>query len=162
MASDVRPGAYGDLAHGPLLMSACFGLAQACESVQVMGCFTERTYMLTMNPHITNWVPIAVPLLGFDFEACLSVARVNAEYIPTAVQGWTSGSFGRHPLQHSGKLQLQSRELFLFGRGLPARCAWPMHRPFCDFLQVLRLLGKATCQELASCNVDPILINTSL
>mmetsp|Transcript_44028 Transcript_44028/g.125591 ORF Transcript_44028/g.125591 Transcript_44028/m.125591 type:complete len:788 (+) Transcript_44028:64-2427(+) len=28
----------------------------------VMGCFRERTYMLTMNPHITNWVPIAVPL----------------------------------------------------------------------------------------------------
>lgn len=28
----------------------------------VLGCFRERTYMLTMNPHITNWVPIAVPL----------------------------------------------------------------------------------------------------
>jgi len=28
----------------------------------VMGCFRERTYMLTMNPHITNWIPIAVPL----------------------------------------------------------------------------------------------------
>jgi len=28
----------------------------------VMGCFRERTYMLTMNPHLTNWVPIAVPL----------------------------------------------------------------------------------------------------
>jgi glycerol-3-phosphate dehydrogenase len=28
----------------------------------VMGCFRERSYMLTMNPHITNWVPIAVPL----------------------------------------------------------------------------------------------------
>jgi len=28
----------------------------------VMGCFTERTYMLTMNPHITSWLPIAVPL----------------------------------------------------------------------------------------------------
>jgi glycerol-3-phosphate dehydrogenase len=28
----------------------------------VMGCFRERTYMLQMNPHITNWVPIAVPL----------------------------------------------------------------------------------------------------
>jgi len=28
----------------------------------VMGCFRERTYMLMMNPHITNWVPIAVPL----------------------------------------------------------------------------------------------------
>jgi len=28
----------------------------------VMGCFTERTYMCTMNPHITNWIPIAVPL----------------------------------------------------------------------------------------------------
>eukprot|EP00420_Gonyaulax_spinifera_P036223 CAMPEP_0197884824 /NCGR_PEP_ID=MMETSP1439-20131203/11139_1 /TAXON_ID=66791 /ORGANISM="Gonyaulax spinifera, Strain CCMP409" /LENGTH=788 /DNA_ID=CAMNT_0043504567 /DNA_START=99 /DNA_END=2465 /DNA_ORIENTATION=- len=28
----------------------------------VMGCFRERTYMLTMNPHLTSWVPIAVPL----------------------------------------------------------------------------------------------------
>jgi len=28
----------------------------------VMGCFRERTYMLNINPHITNWVPIAVPL----------------------------------------------------------------------------------------------------
>lgn len=28
----------------------------------VMGCFRERTYMLKMNPHITNWLPIAVPL----------------------------------------------------------------------------------------------------
>mmetsp|Transcript_44025 Transcript_44025/g.101591 ORF Transcript_44025/g.101591 Transcript_44025/m.101591 type:complete len:684 (-) Transcript_44025:36-2087(-) len=28
----------------------------------VLGCFTERTYMLTMNKHLTNWVPIAVPL----------------------------------------------------------------------------------------------------
>jgi len=28
----------------------------------VMGCFRERTYMLTMNPHITSWVPIAVPI----------------------------------------------------------------------------------------------------
>jgi len=28
----------------------------------VLGCFRERTYMLTMNPHLTNWVPIAVPL----------------------------------------------------------------------------------------------------
>lgn len=28
----------------------------------VLGCFRERTYMLTINPHITNWVPIAVPL----------------------------------------------------------------------------------------------------
>ncbi|CAE8632852.1 unnamed protein product, partial [Polarella glacialis] len=28
----------------------------------VMHCFEERTYMLQMNPHITNWVPIAVPL----------------------------------------------------------------------------------------------------
>ena len=31
---------------------------------QVLGCFRERTYMLTMNPHITNWVPIAVPPPG--------------------------------------------------------------------------------------------------
>lgn len=28
----------------------------------VMGCFRERTYMLTINPHLTNWLPIAVPL----------------------------------------------------------------------------------------------------
>jgi glycerol-3-phosphate dehydrogenase len=28
----------------------------------VMGCFRERTYMLHMNPHITSWIPIAVPL----------------------------------------------------------------------------------------------------
>mmetsp|Transcript_118031 Transcript_118031/g.220556 ORF Transcript_118031/g.220556 Transcript_118031/m.220556 type:complete len:789 (-) Transcript_118031:383-2749(-) len=28
----------------------------------VMGCFRERTYMLTLNPHITHWIPIAVPL----------------------------------------------------------------------------------------------------
>jgi len=28
----------------------------------VMGCFRERTYMLELNPHLTNWVPIAVPL----------------------------------------------------------------------------------------------------
>jgi len=28
----------------------------------VMHCFRERTYMLTMNPHITSWIPIAVPL----------------------------------------------------------------------------------------------------
>ena len=34
----------------------------------VLGCFRERTYMLTMNPHITNWVPIAVPPLGFNFS----------------------------------------------------------------------------------------------
>jgi len=27
-----------------------------------MGCFTERTYMLETNPHLTSWVPIAVPL----------------------------------------------------------------------------------------------------
>ena len=32
-------------------------------SREVLGCFRERTYMLTMNPHITNWVPIAVPPL---------------------------------------------------------------------------------------------------
>ena len=32
----------------------------SCE-IKVLGCFRERTYMLTMNPHITNWVPIAVP-----------------------------------------------------------------------------------------------------
>jgi len=28
----------------------------------VLGCFQERTYMLTLNPHLTYWVPIAVPL----------------------------------------------------------------------------------------------------
>jgi len=28
----------------------------------VLECFRERGYMLLMNPHITNWVPIAVPL----------------------------------------------------------------------------------------------------
>lgn len=28
----------------------------------VMGCFRERTYMLNMNPHLANWIPIAVPL----------------------------------------------------------------------------------------------------
>lgn len=28
----------------------------------VMGCFRERTYMLQMNPHITSWIPIAVPM----------------------------------------------------------------------------------------------------
>merc|ERR1719223_439760 len=28
----------------------------------VLGCIRERTYMLTMNPHITSWVPIGVPL----------------------------------------------------------------------------------------------------
>eukprot|EP00929_Paragymnodinium_shiwhaense_P053780 TRINITY_DN26951_c0_g1_i1.p1 TRINITY_DN26951_c0_g1~~TRINITY_DN26951_c0_g1_i1.p1 ORF type:complete len:814 (-),score=193.05 TRINITY_DN26951_c0_g1_i1:297-2738(-) len=28
----------------------------------VLGCFQERGYMLRLNPHLTNWVPIAVPL----------------------------------------------------------------------------------------------------
>jgi glycerol-3-phosphate dehydrogenase len=28
----------------------------------VMGCFRERTYMLHLNPHISSWIPIAVPL----------------------------------------------------------------------------------------------------
>lgn len=28
----------------------------------VVGCFRERRYMLETNPHLTNWVPIAVPL----------------------------------------------------------------------------------------------------
>ena len=35
-----------------------------CIQYEVLGCFRERTYMLTMNPHITNWVPIAVPQPG--------------------------------------------------------------------------------------------------
>lgn len=28
----------------------------------VMGCFRERTYMMTVNRHLTSWLPIAVPL----------------------------------------------------------------------------------------------------
>mmetsp|Transcript_69 Transcript_69/g.128 ORF Transcript_69/g.128 Transcript_69/m.128 type:complete len:729 (+) Transcript_69:167-2353(+) len=28
----------------------------------VMGCFRERSYMLQVNPHLTNWVPVAVPI----------------------------------------------------------------------------------------------------
>eukprot|EP00439_Symbiodinium_sp_Y106_P077655 s2731_g16.t1 len=50
----------------------------------VLGCFRERTYMLTMNPHITNWVPIAVPLDKWiiwppPFEACLNYASAAGE-----------------------------------------------------------------------------------
>ena len=37
--------------------------AHVPRALEVLGCFRERTYMLTMNPHITNWVPIAVPPL---------------------------------------------------------------------------------------------------
>ena len=43
---------------------AASSAAHVPQAGKVLGCFRERTYMLTMNPHITNWVPIAVPPLG--------------------------------------------------------------------------------------------------